>query len=79
MVEVTVEAEGEGWRVSSSVSDHASQWLRSGAQAERAAKALGRNVAEAGQDVKIVIRLRNGQIAGSILMLSGLPDLALAG
>ena len=56
-----------GWTVEMDQLD-APMVFKSGAQAERAARALAERLIEAGEDAELVIHLRDGTLAGRIVV-----------
>ena len=60
---ITVRPLDAGWTVELDKLD-APMVFRSGAQAERAARALAERLAEAGESAELVIHLRDGTLAG---------------
>lgn len=72
MIVITVAAAEEGWRLSAPGEMERS--FATGAQAERAAKEHGRNVALSGRDARIEILLRSGRHGGSFLIPAGAPE-----
>ncbi|MGR4864538.1 hypothetical protein [Caulobacter sp. LARHSG274] len=63
---ISVEPFGDGWTVRSDQLDNDMVFQR-GAAAEAAAKILGDGLARLGQPAKIVIRLRDGTVAGQFV------------
>jgi hypothetical protein len=63
---ISVEPFGDGWTVRSDQLDNDMVFQR-GAAAEAAAKILGDGLARRGRPAKIVIRLRDGTIAGQFV------------
>ena len=59
-----------GWSVASDGADNAMVFL-SGEKAEKAARALGRTIADSGLPAKIEIWLRDGHLAASFLCPPG--------
>ena len=65
---ISVEPFGDGWAVRSDQLDNDMVFQR-GAAAEAAAKILGDSLVRLGQPAKIVIRLRDGTVAGQFACL----------
>jgi hypothetical protein len=65
---ISVEPFGDGWAVRSDQLDNDMVFQR-GAAAEAAAKILGDGLARLGRPAKIVIRLRDGTVAGQFACL----------
>jgi hypothetical protein len=62
-----------GWSVACDGADNSMLFL-SGAKAEAAARALARNVAQAGKPAAIEIWLRDGRLAGRFVCAPGQPQ-----